>query len=332
MFNFRQMLETSGRNILVVGLNPCLDVTISVPRLETGATNYYDNYHENLGGKGSNVVRAIHALGGSGSIFSPEFPEDGSKVSLLMQKEGINAYLVNLPGHLRVNYKVLDVTEAHDVRMTELNSPGMFIAEVAVRLLEREWLRQIEQDQLLVLSGSLIPGMPIDTYHSLITAQHERGGRVVLDAKGDAMKAALAAKPDLVKPNRDELIEATGMPCDTMEGVIEAMLKLREMGADVVLCSLGDEGAVITRGGAIYHAPAPQNRKILRLAGAGDAMAAVLACFASRDDDLTDDELPDVLIWAMAASQAAISHDGLTMPSLEEAEDWVDQIEVRQLR
>lgn len=332
MFDFRQMLETSGRNILVVGLNPCLDVTLSVPQLETGKTNYYNSYHENIGGKGSNVVRAIHALGGSGSIFSPEFPEDGSKVSLLMQKEGIEAYLVNLPGHLRINYKVLDVTEAHDVRMTELNSPGNFIPEIAVRLLEREWLRQIEQDQLLVLSGSLIPGMPLDTYHRLITAQHERGGRVVLDAKGDALKQALSARPDLVKPNRDELAEATGMPCDSLDELIAASFKLREMGADVVLASLGEAGAIITRGAAVYHATVPMNQKILRLAGAGDAMAAVLACFASRDDDLTDDELADVLIWAMAASQAAISRDGLTMPSLEEVEAWTDQIQVQRVR
>lgn len=332
MFNFRSMLASTGRPILVVGLNPCLDVTLAVPKLETGKTNYYSNYHENLGGKGSNVIRAIHALGSTGSIFTPEFPKDGSKVSQLMEHEGIRAHLVNLPGHLRVNYKVLDYNDQHEVRMTELNSPGRPLADVAVQMLEREWLRQIEQDQLLVLSGSLIPGLPADTYHRLITAQHQRGGRVVLDARGEAFMHALAAQPDLVKPNRDELAEATGMPCDTIDEAVAAALKLREMGADVVLASLDDDGAIITRGTAAYHAAAPQNRSIQRLAGAGDIMAAILACFASRDDDLTDDELPDVLIWAMAASQAAISREGLSMPSIEEVEAWVPSIEVSQIR
>lgn len=331
MFNFQNMLEENGREILVMSLNPCLDVSLTIADLAVGKTNYYSSYQEDLGGKGSNVIRAIHALGGSGSLFSPDYPDDGSKVYHLMQQEGIKAHLVNLPGHLRINYKILDSGENHEMRMTELNSPGNFLPEVAVRMLTREWTRQIDQDQLLVLSGSMAPGLPVDTYKNLILAQHKRGGRVVLDAKGEAFKLALEAKPDLVKPNRDELAEATGMPCSTIDEVVAAALRLREMGADVVLASMAEGGAILTRGTSVFYAGIPENSDIKRLAGAGDAMAAVLACFASRDDDLTDDELPDVLVWAMAASQAAISREGIRMANMSEVERWSKLIEVRKL-
>lgn len=331
MFDFRKMLEENGRNILVVGLNPCLDVSLTMDRLLIDKTNYYHAYHEDLGGKGSNVIRAIHAMSGAGSLFSPNFPEDGNKVEGLMRAEGIRAHLVNLPGDLRVNYKLHDSDENGHFRMTELNSPGEQLAPAAIRLLEREWMRQIEQDQLLVLSGSLAPGLPDESYRDLITAQHKRGGRVVLDTKGRALRLGLEAGPDFVKPNRDELAEISGMPCDSAEEAAAAALKLREMGADVVLASLAADGAILTRGKAVFYAKTPVNPDILRLAGAGDAMTATLACFASRDDDLTDDELPDVLRWTLASSQAAISRTDSTMPSLDEIEAWVDRIDVQQI-
>ncbi len=332
MFDFQQLIAKSGREILVMSLNPCLDVSLTIEELAVGKTNYYKEYREDLGGKGSNVIRAIHALGGSGSLFSPDYPDDGSKVYHLMNQEGIKAYLVNLPGHLRINYKILDSGEHNEMRMTELNSPGNYLSDIAVRLLEREWTRQIEQDQLLVLSGSLAPGLSDDTYKQLTLAQHARGGRVVLDAKGETLKLALAAKPDIIKPNRDELAQASGMSCETLDEAVEAAFKLREMGADVVLASLAEDGAIITRGSSVFYAKAPQNPGIKRLSGAGDAMTAVLACFAARDDDLTDDELPDVLVWAMAASQAAISREGVEMAGLSEVAAWADQIKIEKIR
>ena len=332
MFNFQKMIAESGREILVMSLNPCLDVSLTIADLAIGKTNYYSHYQEDLGGKGSNVIRAIHALGGSGSLFSPDYPDDGSKVYHLMLQEGIKAHLVNLPGHLRINYKILDSGDHNEMRMTELNSPGNFLSDVAVRMLEREWTRKIEQDQLLVLSGSLAPGLPLDTYKQLTMAQHTRGGRVVLDAKGEALKLALEAKPDLVKPNRDELAEASGMPCNTLDEVVAAAFKLREMGADIVLASMAEDGAILTRGSSVFYASVPPNPDIKRLAGAGDAMTAVLASFASRDDDLTDDELPDVLVWAMAASQAAIAREGVEMAGMSEVEAWSKLIEVKKIR
>lgn len=331
MFDFEGMLRNAGREILVVGLNPCLDVSLSIGELRLGMTNYYSSYHEDLGGKGSNVIRAIHALGGSGSLFSPDYPDDGSKVMHLMRQEGIRAHLVNLPGHLRINYKVLDIGDKHEVRMTELNSRGNEISLPAARLLEREWMRQIEKDQLLVLSGSIPPGLSDSTYYDLTIAQHQRGGRVVIDAKGDVLRHALAAKPDHVKPNREELMETTGMPCDSLEDAVKASFKLREMGADLVLASLAEDGAILTRGDAVLYAAAPHNPGIKKLASAGDAMTAVLACFASRDDDLDDHELEDVLRFAMAASQAAISRDGVGMPPLVDVLKWIDTIEIKTL-
>lgn len=332
MLDFHLMLTEARRPILVTGLNPCLDVSLTVRDFDVGQTNYYTLYQEDLGGKGSNVIRSIHAYGGSGKLFSADYPDDGSKVMHLMQREGIAAELVNLPGHLRINYKILDNGEQGEVRMTELNSPGNYLPEVAVRLLEREWMRQIEEDQLLVLCGSLAPGLPDDTYKQMIEAQHARGGRVVLDAKNEALIHALGAKPDIVKPNRDELSQATDMPCQTLEEVVAAVDRLRELGAGLVLASLAEDGAILTQGEAVYYAPAPTNPSIRRLSGAGDAMVAILAGFASGDAALRDEELPGVLRWSMAASQATISRDEARMPGIEEIAVWTERIEVRRIR
>ncbi|MFD7057321.1 PfkB family carbohydrate kinase [Streptomyces mirabilis] len=62
----------------------------------------------------------------------------------------------------------------------------------------------------VVLSGSLPPGLPVDAYASLIAMARARGVPALLDAEGEALTAALAAAPDVVKPNAHELAGVIG--------------------------------------------------------------------------------------------------------------------------
>ena len=53
------------------------------------------------------------------------------------------------------------------------------------------------------------------------------------------------ARPDLIKPNRAELAEATGRQLLTVGDVVEAAKELRSRGVGAVLASLGADGAVL---------------------------------------------------------------------------------------
>ena len=91
----------------------------------------------------------------------------------------------------------------------------------------------------LVASGSLPPGAPAGVYADLVRSLAGSGIRVAIDTSGWALDAVLAAGPDLVKPNRDELAEMAGRPLLTIGDVIEAASRLRDLGAGTVLASLG---------------------------------------------------------------------------------------------
>src|SRR5690606_11952453 len=81
----------------------------------------------------------------------------------------------------------------------------------------------------LVLAGSLPPGVADDFYVEVIRAVRGRWGdaapRIAVDTSGPALDAVVASgKPDLIKPNDDELTELTGQDFDGTVDLAEAVL------------------------------------------------------------------------------------------------------------
>jgi fructose-1-phosphate kinase PfkB-like protein len=108
----------------------------------------------------------------------------------------------------------------------------------------------------VVLCGSLSPGAPAGWYAELIRQLRGTGPRVAIDSSGPPLAMAIAARPDLIKPNRDELAELAGRPIDTIADVVGAALTLTASGVHSVLASLGPAGAVLVRRDAAWHATA----------------------------------------------------------------------------
>lgn len=64
----------------------------------------------------------------------------------------------------------------------------------------------------VVASGSLPPGVPVNFYAHLADLCGERGAKLVLDAAGPPLAAAMAEGVNLVKPKLRELSELVGEP------------------------------------------------------------------------------------------------------------------------
>jgi 1-phosphofructokinase len=122
------------------------------------------------------------------------------------------------------------------------------------------------------------------------------GVRVAVDASGPALLAAVAARPALIKPNRDELAEAVGHPVDSIGDAIEAAHELRDRGAQSVLASLGADGAVLVDddGVTIGEAPIAEPRSTV---GAGDSLLAGFLAAGARGRSA----LAEGLAWGAAA-------------------------------
>jgi 1-phosphofructokinase len=190
--------------------------------------------------------------------------------------------------------------------VTKLNELGPRLSPEEVEALTAATVAAAAEAEWLACTGSLPPGAPIDFYASVVERLGAASVRVAVDSSGAPLVAALEAGPDLVKPNREELSEATGLPVATLGDVVTAAEQLRARGARTVLASLGADGAVLVEAGrATYgHARVERPRSAV---GAGDAMlAGFLAGGGSGPEALTE---------ALAWGAAAASLPGSRMPT-----------------
>jgi tagatose 6-phosphate kinase len=134
-----------------------------------------------------------------------------------------------------------------------------------------------------VLSGSVPRGFPEDVYARLVVALRESGVRCLVDASGGLLRAAVEARPFLIKPNRQELESLLG---HGIEGVAEAATAARRLcarGVTMVVVSLGVEGALLASAdeGRVCHATAPPQPPG-NTVGSGDCLLGGVAVGLAR--------------------------------------------------
>ncbi|MBD8042280.1 1-phosphofructokinase [Arthrobacter sp. Sa2BUA2] len=317
----------SGTNrgaIVTLTANPSLDRTVELSGvLARGAVQRAAGFHEEPGGKGVNVCRALKA---SGTACVAVLPGDnGDPVVAGLRSAGIDHRNLPIGAALRAN---LTFTEP-DGTTTKVNLPGPELGpEVQENLLALtlEACTGPEDTQAarwLVLAGSLPPGVPSDYYAVVADAVRRRFPQntpaLAIDSSGPPLLGALlhGAAPSLLKPNGEELAEVTGIATgDELESdpslAAGAALTLIERGVGAVLATLGARGALlVTPDGAWLATRPPVTPR--STVGAGDSSLAgyLLAESAGKPPQ-------DCLRQAVAHGAAAASLPGTRVPSLEE--------------
>ncbi|GII42240.1 1-phosphofructokinase [Planotetraspora phitsanulokensis] len=288
--------------ILTLTLNPSLDRTIEVGSLTRGAVIRAAAAHLDPGGKGVNVSRALLANQVRSCAVIPFGGDEGRQLVGLLSAEGIDMIPVSVGGATRSNVTLAEP----DGTVTKLNEPGTALTPSELDTLASAVLGAAESADWVVASGSLPPGVPVDVYAGLCRRFAAAGIQTAIDTSGPALVAAVAAGPTLVKPNREELAEATGTPITRLGDVIDAAEKLRGMGARSVLTSLGADGALLMEDDRFWYGRCPVEEPRSSV-GAGDAMlAGFLAAGASGEAALAEG-----LAWA----SAAVGLPGSRMPA-----------------
>jgi tagatose 6-phosphate kinase len=252
--------------IVVVCLNPALDVTHQLDAVRWGGVNRPRAVHARPGGKGLNVARTLHALGADVLVLGLTGGIIGAGVEAALRGLGVPATFTPLTGETRRTFSVVD-----DSRVTAFHEPGPEVGAAEFDKFRIDYEKALAGAQAVVLSGSLPPGLPAGTYATLIQAA---GVPVVLDTHGEALRRGAAAGPAVVKPNRAELEALTGRSLTTGEEVTAAAGELR--GARAVVVTLGPEGLLAATGDGCWRARVPA-AVAGNATGAGDAVAAALA-------------------------------------------------------
>lgn len=292
--------------ILTVTLNPSVDRTVFLPRLEVGDTNRVTRTEIDAGGKGINLSRIVQALGGSTLATGFLGGGVGEVIRGRLDEVGLPHDFVQVTEPTRVNVSI-EVTEAEQPP-TSLNEPGPNISEHELREL-RQRLRavtEIHEPGWVCLCGSAPRGVPKSTYAALCAFCKEAGWRVVIDADGDLMREGLTSLPNLVKPNQPEASRLLGKPIDSAEEALAAVRSLhaRLDPSAIAIISRGAEGAVLATAAGTWlgHSPQVEARSTI---GSGDSMIGGILWALEAGLPI-----PDAFRWGLAAGAATAVSDG----------------------
>lgn len=310
-------------SIVTVTLNVAIDQTITLDALIPGNVQRAKSVRYNAGGKGVNVASCLADWGTGVSVTGFLGQENAALFQALCKKKKIDNRFVTVDGASRINIKLVD---EHETETTDINLPGI-TADATALLALNTVLDEFStlKPGIAVLAGSLPGGCPEDIYANQTKKLTESGFRVLLDASGPALRAALAATPlpFCIKPNRGELSEWAGKELDTTEAILDQAKILHKQGIALVVVSLGQDGALFlsNEGALVARTQAPN---IVSTVGAGDAMVAGIAAALDESGSL---ERIARLSTAFAATKLGIL--GPNLPDKATVESIAQKVEVR---
>ena len=333
--------------ILTVTLNTALDLTHHVPQLVPHTSHRVTAVTERPGGKGLNVARVLAALGHQTVITGFAGGPTGEVLRGLLAAEAAEAgagaveagaaeagaaeagaaeagrrtptdALVPISGNTR---RTLAVVDGSTGDTTQFNEPGPTVSPAEWDAFLASYGQLLDGASVVALCGSLPPGIHVGAYADLIRRARTAGVPVLLDTSGEPLRRGIAARPDLIKPNLEELAQLTGS-----RDPLTASADARRRGAHTVIASLGPDGILASTESGSWQAHPPARLKG-NPTGAGDS--AVAALLAGLVEDLP---WPDRLVRAVALSAATVAAPAAGEFDAATYEALLPQVKVTQLK
>ena len=299
--------------IYTVTFSPAVDYVVDLKRLELGAINRSVGEHALPGGKGINVSIVLANLGKPSIATGFLGGFTGDFIQGELQRRGIESGFVHIDGNTRINVKIRGEEE------TAINGQGPHITPENIEALMQR-LEKLNQNDLLVISGTIPSSLPSDIYERILERIGPSGAEVIVDATKDILLNTLRFHPLLVKPNQEELEEMFHTKIHNEEELIENARKLLGLGAKNVIVSLGGDGALLVGEGIDpLHLPAPQG-KVVNTVGAGDSLVAGFI-----DEYVTSGNIAKAFRRGIATGSASAFSEGLA--TLEEVEALLHKME-----
>ncbi|GAM05853.1 1-phosphofructokinase family hexose kinase [Novosphingobium sp. MBES04] len=289
------------KSIATLTMNPTIDVSYDVAEMRHTHKMRTDNEWYAPGGGGLNVARVFVRLGGNARSFYLSGGATGPALDGLVDLHQLVRTRIAITGPTRVASAVLERQSGKEYRFTPQGP----------RIAPGEWnecLDQLDETDadIVVLSGSLPPGVPDDFYAQATRRLRRKGIEVVLDSSGPALSHGIAEGDLLlVKPSSGELESYLGTSLSGHSAIADAARRIVAEGkARLVAVTLGHEGAILARADGAWFLPALPIEAASAV-GAGDSfVAAMVYALARGDDDLA------AFRMGLAAGTAAVLRAG----------------------
>lgn len=270
--------------ILVVGLSPAWQRTLTFEELVPGKVNRATRVDEAASGKGVNVARVASILGADVRLLTVAGGARGRLLRAKLEQQRFGTRIVPVTAETRICQTLLGGDGA-----TELVEESGALTSVEVKDVRHAFGAEARKARLVVMTGTVPEGCGHDFYARLVAEAQRQGIPVMIDAQKAQLVTALKKGPFLVKINRDELATATRVNCERRTDVLRALRKL---------VGEGPQHAVITDGAKSLYTSEKPGRAVMTWKtprvkeknpiGSGDAMMAGIAVALERGESMTE--------------------------------------------
>jgi len=294
--------------VLCVGTTPTVARTMRFARLTLDAVNRTADVYEYAAGKAVNVARVVKTLGGEPVCLGFAGGLRGRQLRDSLDDAGVRHALVDVAAQTRMSLTVIDDAAGTATELVEEARPvtaadgDRLVAAVGDHIAG-------DVPGVLVLSGSLAPGLSDDYVARCVRRGRELGVWTLVDVAGEPLRRAIDARPDVVKVNAAELTgvadamilgNRTGTPDDLVNWATGHALVIRGW----VVVTRGAEPTIATDGRDVLTVPVPRVELVSPIGG-GDTFAAGLAVGRTRGLPMAESLR---LATAAAAANATTPH------------------------
>lgn len=301
-----------SEKILTLTVNPALDRIVTVDRLVFEDRAYIESTTEMAGGRGINAARVLVSFGSETVAITTSGRETGRKVEELLQKDTFEKDVVKIRNTIRTNLTISD-RQGLSIKLNEI---GPSISKLEQKRISQAVERRLPEASWLMLCGSLPPDIDIHFYSKLLNLAAKHKVQTLIDTDGDPLLHAMEGGPTVVKPNQSEAERLLNTALITRSQLIDAVQKIKSLGAKSVVLSLGSRGVIaasFTEG--IIEVTPPSIDAVCPI-GAGDAMSAAIVWSLSKGNSFGDS-----LRWGVAAGTASSKLPGITMANFEQTKE-----------
>lgn len=308
--------------IYTLTLNPALDISGTVEELIPDEKSYVSNEIHTPGGNGINAAIIAHRL--KAPVVATGFlgGANGEEVALLLDEEGLKHKFLPIEGRTRMN---LTVSNCKTHKQTRLSFTGPKIKRTELKSLE-SFLCNLEGEDLVLIGGSLPPGVSTQFVNLLVKRLSKRGVKCLVDMPGKSLKEITSSRPYFIKPNLIEFQELIGKKEETIANILPLVRKLNK-DVPLVCVSSVEGGAILVNEEEAWFGKLPKV-KIRSTVGAGDSMVGAIAAQLSRN---LKTPLEELLRYGLAAACATLTEEGMVLGSGDSIENYRSQILISQI-
>lgn len=285
--------------IYTLTLNPAIDRTIYVDRINEKDVTRVKKTLRDAAGKGINVSKVLNQLGQKSVCLGFVAGENGKYIEESLTKQNITTDLITVSGETRENIKLISLEEN---RILEINESGPHITNEDIKTLFNLLDESLKAGDYLVISGSVPNGVPKTIYSEII--KEYPFVTVILDVAGEMFDKSIKAKPSIIKPNIYELELYAKKELKTLTETLEVCNELLDKGIENIFLSLGKDGAMLISEKETFLAKVPE-LEAKSTVGAGDSFLAGMV------KALNEKKTPlETLVYAASVGSASVLSEG----------------------